>query len=878
MTITVDETINAAADATVDFASLPAGKTILVWGTKADSGGTALSLPATIDRVLFNLSPASVAGLNNQALVVGVDITPAGAPTAYAIANMFGAFSSGGFEFTGLEATDLQRLVDLANHSVQTQDVNTGGSTTVTMQVPGTWTEDEGFLFGMVQANASVGTVAPVTGLTIAAATSRVQFYRQLGLNDKNTKPSVTLTWANSVRWCAVLMLLKPASSSPPPGAPLSANLIFARAAIGAVADQADTMEGSVYVIEDLIDNYDAEPGALSSDALRVRYYDWRRSLAELREKADDVQAEIDLIQGGTTPPDQYKIVFDTTNPFVDPTTDMTNGVAFSANRWIGVRTIAGAVPVTVRTSWWLDRSFAQTPTQPEIETDGPDWSIAIQPTLMTNGTHTINAQIVTVGPDGEDTAVERHTFTFTTSGGAANTAPVVNAGVDQTVAPGTIIPALTMSATDAQDALDPTDAHWSQVSGPATLTPPPPANSPTWANVACITPGVYVVQASWSDPRGLVGTDSKTITVSAAGGAGGMAGERLGVFARTDYRGDGAGPRPTIPRTAADKKCSCGAPTFVESYWEADGLKATVIRELIGPQTWAGWRTNLTTYLPDYAPLCGTTPARTMLFCIPMFTGDEFTGSLESMRQAYARGAQGAYIQPGEWQHARDRLAENGYGIDFPVFIDPFSEFDLGNFPNVGQAGRLNFGRMRDGVACARRFYEYLKPDLPLIEFGTCRISSGGTPKYMNINNAVETFGGQFPQGLDMSQALLFEINRAAAPAASWWSWVAVNMYGPTHNADTETKWQETVAATTQYGIQTGSEEWGVSPDQIVTDNVTIQNYIDTMRDHFNALPASGPGSLKFNIYFEGLGNSCLYCNYPNALAHFKLTSVFGT
>jgi hypothetical protein len=445
---------------------------------------------------------------------------------------------------------------------------------------------------------------------------------------------------------------------------------------------------------------------------------------------------------------------------------------------------------------------------------------------------------------------------------------------VDQTVASGAIV-TLTATATDAEDTLVPSQASWSQVSGPATLTPPPPQTSPVWTNVAFVTPGVYVVQATWSDPRGLTGTDTKQVTVNAGGGAGNMAAERLGVFARTGYSGDGAGPRPTITKTAD------GAVAFVQSYWEADGLAATCVRELIDGSSWNAWRTNVGGYLPKYKVLCQSPRTTVMLWACPMISGDEFTSTHESMRQAYIRGANGAYINAGHWTFLRDTLKANGYGVTFPVWIDPCSEYDLGNpntYPNnVGAAGRMNWGRMRDGAACVRRFYEYLKEELPLLEFGTCRISAGGTSKYMNINNAVETFGGQFPQGLDMSAALLFELNRQKAPLSSWFSWLAVNMYQQ-EESQQNVKWAETLAAVQQYGIATGVEEFGVGQINIQPDNLETRNFIDRKRDQYNLRPASGPGSLKFCIYFEGYNPSCLYNHYPNALAHFVLTSVFGS
>jgi hypothetical protein len=451
----------------------------------------------------------------------------------------------------------------------------------------------------------------------------------------------------------------------------------------------------------------------------------------------------------------------------------------------------------------------------------------------------------------------------------AANAAPTVNAGNDQSIGASTI--SLTSTATDVDDTLDITEAGWIQISGPAILSPEPPTDSRTWSDIVFTTPGTYVLQAYQVDSRGNVGRDNKTVTVT-AGGAGNQAEERLGLFARTGYGGDGAGPRPTLSKTAA------GAVTFVKSYWEPDGLAAHQVRELISSESWSTWHSNVGGYLPTYAELCESPRDTTMLFAIPMFTEDEPTSTHEQMRQSYADGANGDYIA-SHWSFLRTTLANNGYGIDFPVLIDPCSEYDLGNpatFPdNAGQPGRLNWGRMRDGAECIVAYYDYLKASLPLLEFGTCRISSGGTSKYMNASNQVETFGGEFPQGLDMSAALLYELNRQR-PLDEWdFTWLAQNMYFNSESA-ANVKFAETQAAVAAYGIGTGTEECGVAAQTIVPDNLAMRQFLDRKRAQMNALPASGPGHLKVCIYFEGLNPSCLYSNYPLALAHFK--STWGT
>jgi hypothetical protein len=865
MTITVAETIAIAADAQVDFTSLPQNRVIVVWGAKAQANGTQAGLPNTIGRLLTAQGPGS----GNQFLVVGLDITPASAPLAYPLTNLSTSFASGGWEIDGLEVTDLNRLCDEVNHVHKMEEAGTT-QTAAAFVTPGTWQENEGFAFIIMQHNQSIGACGIIEdGWTQTfLSNSRVVFHKVLGPNDKGTKITGSILWQTPTTFEGILAVLKPPAVVGG-GTPQSNNLILSRAIIDDVRTDLGNIGPNLKVLEPLVDAYELEVGHGVTTALRDRMYRARRALAEAIRLCNAMQSSIDALQGVSTPTVQYKAVYDDVAPFSGAVTDVTNGVSFSADRWFGIRTTAGAVVTGgLLVSWWWDKAFSQSPTQPDTVSDGPDWRFKLPRGV--NGSHTLGVRIQTLSAEGDVLATEEHTYTITTSGAPANSAPVVNAGSDATVAAGSIS-SLTMTATDPDgDILDPAAAGWSQVSGPAALEPRPPANSRTWSGISWAVPGAYTLEARQADPAGAVGVDSKIVTVSALPSVGPAAKATNGLFGRTGYNG-------VVPHLL-DKDAQ-GAVDMVKFYWEVDGLTARYVREVFAPQDWNSWRTNVTNYLPIYAQLCGTTPTRTMVFAIPMFTGDEFSNTHESMRQAYARGAQGDYINANEWGHLKNKLLDNGYGVSFPVIIDPFSEYDLGNpgaYPNnVGQAGRLNWGRMRDGAACARRLYEYLKPDLPLLEFGCCRISTGGSPLYMNINNQVETFGGAFPNGLNMSAALLYELNRAAPPLKAWWSYLAVNFYGPTMPG--LSKWNDTCAAAEQYGIQVGSEEWGVSPNVVVADNATIRTFITGMRDLFNSRPATGPGSVKLNIYFEGLNPSCLYSNYPLALAHYKQSSHFG-
>lgn len=886
MTITVAETIAAPTDATVDFASLPAGRVILVWGTKADSSGTAMTLPGTIDRLILNLYPAILPGSSNQCTIAGVDVTPSSAPLSYTIGNTGGTYATGGFEIDGL-STDINYLHNATSDQAVATDV-TVGSHSVTLTNGAVWTENEGFLFGTLQANQAF-TAPVVTGASIAMHnTSKLAFSRILTAADKNTVPSVSISWATDVRWVAQMFLLKPPNTAP--SNPTSVNLQFARAVLDIVKADADALESNAYVVEPIIDNYELEAGAGNTTALRSQYYKMRSALAELRAMPGLVQTEVDLLQGSTSTP-VYKMVRDSTSPFVDPVTDMANGATLSANTWIGLRSIASiAVGSTTEVDWWLDVPTSAPATQDRTETDGPDFSIPIVPANMVDGGHSITARVVIRDSGGTATNVFNLAYTFSTTGAGANTPPTVGAGTDTTVTVGTDV-SLNFTASDP-DGLNEATAGWTQVSGPAALSPPPPTGSRLWTPRPTVA-GVYVVQARIADTKGALGTDDKTITANATGGgAGNMAKTRLGVFARTGYGGDGAGPRPTIVSG------SPGAVTFVESYFEPDrgGVDTFLVREIIAPQTWSSWRAGFTNYLPDYQGLANRSEATILQLACPMLTGDEFTSSYSSMRDAYRRGASGAFETSTMWGHARSKLEQYGFGTTYTVYIDPMSEYDLGDYPNVGQAGRMNFGRMEDGTKCAYRFYQYLTQTLnpAKVKFGACRISGGGTTTYRNINNQVETFGGVYPQGTNMSEALCYLLDQAHAPVSSWWGWIGNNFYDrseTTANIGALAKWNDGIAAATKWGLQMAIEEWGLTvignpnPSGVNNPNGTADGgsgsaagqFLLRMKGYMDARPASGPGSLAFGTYFMGLAECDLYRYFPLAKAYFMSSAVFG-
>lgn len=519
MTITIHETIAAGADATVDFVSMVPGRVIVVWAQEAATNATLISPPASLGppngKTLWNQLPGPL-GLSNQAAFASVCVTPASPATSYAIGNLGGAFATGGFELQGL-TTDLNALYDPINHLATT--VSTQNANQCAIQVPGTWTESEGFLFGQLQANQNVGTPT-ITGATVTfASTSRIVFSRPLTAADTGTKPLVTINWPTASKFFAKMVLLKPAAVAPPPTAPQSINLIYARAIAENVRAAVDELTVQTDVIEVLFDNYDLEPGALPTVGARSKYYSLRRAIAEASRLPIQVQAEIDLLQGTSTSAAQFKMVRDTTSPFVDPVTDVANGFTASAPIWFGVRFLDGTSAFdNLLTEWYLDTPFTQRDST-WVSQIGPDWSFAFNPANANNGTHTIGVRITQLDElTGDAIRSETHSYTFTSTGATTNVAPVVNAGVDQTITVGTAV-TVTFSATDA-DGVDNSTAAWSLTSGPANLTPAPVVGSLSWTFTPTVA-GTYVLQAAIADVRGAIGTDSKTLTVNAVAAPG---------------------------------------------------------------------------------------------------------------------------------------------------------------------------------------------------------------------------------------------------------------------------------------------------------------------------------------------------------------------
>lgn len=105
------------------------------------------------------------------------------------------------------------------------------------------------------------------------------------------------------------------------------------------------------------------------------------------------------------------------------------------------------------------------------------------------------------------------HTFTAVYNTGLANTAPVVNAGLDQTI---TLPSNAIMAATVTDDGLLlPVTYAWTQISGPgaASFSPSTVVLNPT---VAFSAPGVYVLQLCANDGQYTI-CDSVQITVNAS-------------------------------------------------------------------------------------------------------------------------------------------------------------------------------------------------------------------------------------------------------------------------------------------------------------------------------------------------------------------------
>ncbi|HEX5769895.1 MAG TPA: PKD domain-containing protein, partial [Nocardioidaceae bacterium] len=120
---------------------------------------------------------------------------------------------------------------------------------------------------------------------------------------------------------------------------------------------------------------------------------------------------------------------------------------------------------------------------------------------------------------DGELTGSDQVTVTVAPStGGGSNTAPVVNAGPDQSV---TLPASATLNATVTDDGLPGTGLSyvWTQVSGPGVATFSPSNAEDT--SVSFSAGGSYVLRLTASDGQ-LSGADQVTVTVSPASGGGG--------------------------------------------------------------------------------------------------------------------------------------------------------------------------------------------------------------------------------------------------------------------------------------------------------------------------------------------------------------------
>jgi hypothetical protein len=106
-------------------------------------------------------------------------------------------------------------------------------------------------------------------------------------------------------------------------------------------------------------------------------------------------------------------------------------------------------------------------------------------------------------GASGYDTVV-------ITVAAPANTAPVVNAGGDQTITLPTNSVLLNGTATDSDGAV--MNVQWTKISGPATFNIS--AASQLQANVTSLVQGVYAFELSATDNAGAVGKDTVIITV----------------------------------------------------------------------------------------------------------------------------------------------------------------------------------------------------------------------------------------------------------------------------------------------------------------------------------------------------------------------------
>ena len=177
-----------------------------------------------------------------------------------------------------------------------------------------------------------------------------------------------------------------------------------------------------------------------------------------------------------------------------------------------------GAAPYQFK--WWIDNAGTSTV--------GAQWStsstFAWAPTAP-GSTYVIRVWARNAGSaaDAPDNSAAILTMTFAITGAAANVAPTVNAGADQTI---TLPGSATLNATISDDGRPngTLTRSWTRVSGPGTVTFSAPSAAATTATFSAS--GTYVLRLTASD--GALSTiDDVTVTVNPAPGGGAGTGLR---------------------------------------------------------------------------------------------------------------------------------------------------------------------------------------------------------------------------------------------------------------------------------------------------------------------------------------------------------------
>ncbi len=209
---------------------------------------------------------------------------------------------------------------------------------------------------------------------------------------------------------------------------------------------------------------------------------------------------------------------------------------------------------------------------------------------------------------------------TYVESAPANNEAPVVNAGIDQTISLPANSLALSGSATDANGTI--ASYSWTRVSGPAPFTfNNSSASDPTVSN---LEEGVYTFRLTATDNEGLSSFDDIQVTVNAAPPAAGTRSLMVNIFGGTTPYNN-----PAWFNWNVSSSLGSGALTYSDG--TASGIAATLSKS-------SGITDNGATYSGGMAPaevlrhVSSSTTARTLTFT-GLYTGATYSLELYASR-----------------------------------------------------------------------------------------------------------------------------------------------------------------------------------------------------------------------------------------------------